>query len=444
MSDPDSPAAPALPRRTISQTRHSRWPGWIWSVPIAAVGIVAWLAVRAFSERGVEVSVTFTDAAGMKERDTKVMYRGLEVGEVRGLKLTPDRQQVQVDLDLDKDVKKDLTTGTQFYLEGGEVSLSDPASLKAVVAGPSIAMIPGKGTPTQHFSGRLGRPPDRLAVSLPYVLHFEGDAGRLKAGAPVSLRGFTVGKVSRVDLTTETEAGRISTTALIELDPTRFHLSVPASGGGPARHGDWDATLRAALANLVQHGLRATLTQAPPLVGAEEVELVMSPGETPAMLDTSGPYPEIPTEKGGLGSLPQQIAHLPIQQIGDNVRAITEHIKTLSASPKLQESIDHLDRSLAQLDRTLGDAGPKIAPTLQSVQQTVDSLRGTAAAVDSTAEAARKLLGGGAASPNGNLQQAVHELTGTARAIRTLANYLDQHPEALIRGRGAALDEESR
>jgi paraquat-inducible protein B len=39
------------------------------------------------------------------------------------------------------------------------------------------------------------------------------------------------------------------------------------------------------------------------------------------------------------------------------------------------------------------------------------------------------------------LQQAVHELTGTARAIRTLANYLDQHPEALIRGRGDVYEE---
>jgi paraquat-inducible protein B len=40
------------------------------------------------------------------------------------------------------------------------------------------------------------------------------------------------------------------------------------------------------------------------------------------------------------------------------------------------------------------------------------------------------------------LQQAVRELTGTARAIRTLANYLDQHPEALLRGRDGELNEE--
>jgi len=437
MSEPGSEPAP-LPRRTDSLTRRSRWPGWIWSVPIAAVGIVTWLAVRAFSERGLEVSVTFTDVAGMKERDTKVMYRGLQIGEVRSLKLTPDRQRVLVKLDLDKDVKNDLTTGTQFYLRGGDISFSDPMSLKAVVAGPDIMMVPGQGSPSQQFTGRLGEPPDRLSVSLPYLVRFEGDVGRLKEGAAVSLRGFTVGKVARIDLATDPEAGRISTTALIDLDPTRFHLGQEHGGT------DWDGALRATLTRLVQHGLRATLTQAPPLIGAEEVELVMSTDETPAELLTSGPYPEIPAEKAGLGSLPQQIAHLPIQQIGANVRTITEHIKTLSASPKLQDSIDHLDRSLAQFDQTLRTAGPKITPMLTSVQQTVDSLRHTADEIDGTAAAARKLLGGGAASPNGNLQQAVHELTGTARAIRTLANYLDQHPEALLRGRDASVQEESR
>ena len=252
------------------------------------------------------------------------------------------------------------------------------------------------------------------------------------------LRGFTVGRVAKVDLATDPRAGEIATAAVLDLDPTRFHIRYLA------RDVDWGTALRSALAKLVQHGLRATLTQSPMLVGSEQVELVIAPDATPAGLVTNGPYPEIPAQSGDLSSLPARLGRLPVDQIGDNVRTITEQIKKLTASPQLQESIDHLDRSLATLDRTLRTAGPKVAPTLDSVQQTVDKLRHTADDIDGTAEAARRLLGGSAASPNGNLQQAVHELTGTARAIRTLANYLDQHPEALIRGRGGELYEESR
>ena len=170
----------------------------------------------------------------------------------------------------------------------------------------------------------------------------------------------------------------------------------------------------------------------------------MDPEAAPAELLTTGRYPEIPAQNGGLSELAAKLGRLPVTRIGDNVRAITEQIKTLTASPQLHQSIVHLDHSLSELDRTLQAAGPQVAPMLASARETVDRLHHTADDIDATAEAARRLLGGSAASPNGNLQQAVRELTGTARAIRTLANYLDQHPEALLRGRGGELSEESR
>jgi paraquat-inducible protein B len=159
MSDNDRPDPAPLPRRTNSITRRSRWPGWIWSVPIAAVGIVIWLLLRSFSQRGVDVTVTFADAAGMQARGTKVMYHGLEIGKVSGVELTPDHRRVLAHLDLDKVVKSELTTGTRFYLQGVQVSLADPSSLKAIVAGPSILMVPGPGVSSRRFIGSMGEPP---------------------------------------------------------------------------------------------------------------------------------------------------------------------------------------------------------------------------------------------------------------------------------------------
>ncbi|MDE2451109.1 MAG: hypothetical protein KGO22_19185 [Gammaproteobacteria bacterium] len=41
----------------------------------------------------------------------------------------------------------------------------------------------------------------------------------------------------------------------------------------------------------------------------------------------------------------------------------------------------------------------------------------------------------GTATQNG-LANTVQEVTEAARAVRSLADYLDRHPEALIRGRG--------
>ncbi len=103
--------------------------------------------------------------------------------------------------------------------------------------------------------------------------------------------------------------------------------------------------------------------------------------------------------------------------------------------PRLDDSIRHLDGALAELDRTVRATGPQIAPTLRDVHRTVTSLRQTAAHIDATADTAKAMMSSSTADPGGNLQQALQELTDASRSIRSLADYLDQHPEALIRGR---------
>lgn len=55
--------------------------------------------------------------------------------------------------------------------------------------------------------------------------------------------------------------------------------------------------------------------------------------------------------------------------------------------------------------------------------------------MDATAAAARLAMGASPAAPSGNLQHALDELTDAARAVRSLANYLDEHPDALLHGR---------
>jgi len=197
------------------------------------------------------------------------------------------------------------------------------------------------------------------------------------------------------------------------------------------------------LEQLVRHGLRAAIAQTPPIIGSPQVALEMQSGAPAAGLDFSGRYPQIPTESGGgLSTLTQRLGQLPIEEIADNVRTITERVKTLADSPQLDDSVRRLDHTLADLDRTVTDldrtlrsAAPQIAPTLESVRETVVDLRKTASDIDATTAAARRMMNGSAAAPGASVQQALRELTDAARSIRSLADYLDQHPEALIRGR---------
>lgn len=427
----DDRNAGGAPRRTQAATRRSPWPGWIWAIPIAAVGITAWLLVRELASAGIDVTVTFSEAPGMQAKSTKVTYRGVTIGQVTDLALDPAGKDVIVSLAIDPGEKSALNSGTRFYLEGAQPSFANPSSLRAIVAGPTIVMIPGRGTPTRQFRGVEGPPPPLLVVAIPYLANFNGNVGDLKAGAKVTLRGFTVGDVDSVRLVTDPETGTVTAPVILMLDPTKFAIE-----GKPSAAGDWTARLNATLEKLVQNGYRAQLVQVPPLIGAQQVALDRVANASSAELRFGGRYPEIPTsEGGGIESLVQQAGALPIAAIGANLQAITAHLATLSASPQLRDTIDHLDRAVAALDKTLHQVGPQIAPTVMSAHQAIDALRATALQLDATAAALRTISGSAPTSPNGNVEHTLDELAQAARAVRTLADYLDQHPEALLQGR---------
>lgn len=419
------------PQRTVARTQRGRWPGWIWAVPLAAVAIVVWLVVRELSARGVSVTIRFDDAAQAKAGSTNVMYRGIIIGKVSKVSLADDGAQAIVTVRIHDEEEKYLRAGTRFYLEGATVSLSDPASLKAILAGPTIEMLPGAGPPSRSFVGIAGAAPQRLSVATPFRVNFSGAGGDLKAGAAVMLSGFKVGEVSTVELRVDPSEGSVHTAVQIALDPTRFHFK-----GAGLKTTDWNSLMDAAMRSLVGNRLRARLSQSPPLLGPRQIELARVPDAAPARLGVSDGIAEIPTaESGGIDHLVNAAGQFPLRQIGENLRAITGHVNSLSSAPQLKDSIVHLDSALSQLDRTLRAAGPKVAPTLQSVQDTVKSLEATAGELDKTVGAARGILGDTPAAPDGSLGPALLHISEAARAIRTLADYLDAHPESLIKGR---------
>jgi paraquat-inducible protein B len=150
MNDPVDAAD--QPRRNNAAAQKSWWARWIWGVPIAAVGIAVWLLVR---DRGIDATVVFDEAAGM-DGGTKVVQRRIKVGTVRHVELATDGWHVIAQLNLDKSVEQFLRSGTRFYLEGAHPSLTNLASLKAIVRGPNIVLVAGPGGAARHFKGSMG------------------------------------------------------------------------------------------------------------------------------------------------------------------------------------------------------------------------------------------------------------------------------------------------
>lgn len=417
-----APHHAAPPQRHQARVHRRWWPGWIWGIPVAALAVVGWLGVRTLLSGKEAITIRFDDAHDLKPNNSNVEYRGTIVGTVTAVKLDADGDAVTVTASIDDSATRFLRSGTRFWLEGANPSLSNPSSLGAILSGPTIEMEPGAGTKSSHFVGLDRKPigPSSGEQPVLYEVSFDGDVGALKSGDPVKLHGFTVGEVRDVSFSYNPQSGELSMPGTIALYPSLFHIQAGSRADTPAQ-------LAAAMTTLVQKGLRARLDQDPPLVGSYRVSLEMVPGAPavrPAMVDG---LPQLPAESGGgLTSIVTRINKLPIEQIARNVLDMTHHADTLVASPHLKDAITQLDGALEQIHRITASASPQVTELIAHLRRAADDL-------DATVQSAHQLVGG-TATQNG-LNSTVDEVTEAARAVRSLANFLDRNPTALIRGR---------
>jgi paraquat-inducible protein B len=413
------------PERVQAGVRHGWWPGWIWAIPIAALILVIWLGARALLAGGTDISIRFNDAHGMKKENTEVVLRGTQVGRVTGVKLNADGTAIIVTASIDEDAVKFLRKGTRFWLQGADPSLSNLSSLGSLLSGPTIVMDPGPGGKARHFLGLERRPIDPSTNERPilYEVSLDSEAGSLAGGDLVTLRGFTVGEVRNVGFAYDPGSGEISTPATLAIYPSLFHVK-------GARAAPSGTEVAAEIGLLISKGMRARLTRNPPFLGSYEVSLQIVPaaGAPTGSLVAENGLPLIPTASGGgIADIINRINRVPIERIAQNALQTTHNLATLTSSPKLKDAVVQLDAALRQIHHMTAKAGPQI-PLL------VKSLRQAAADLDGTAKSADHLVSG-TATQNG-LGNAVQEITEAARAVRSLADYLDRHPDALIRGRG--------
>jgi paraquat-inducible protein B len=196
-----------------------------------------------------------------------------------------------------------------------------------------------------------------------------------------------------------------------------------------------DAMMR----SLIAQGVRARLGKTVPLVGGQAVLLDFVPHASPATLG-AGAVPEIPTAPGSsidnliasVSDVGAKLDAMPLDQIADDVHRTIQKLAALSNSPQLTNSLEHLDRSLANVDQVTREVRGQTGPILAR-------LRIVAAEAQNAVASARSLLASNGAVQNQpettGLGNALYELSQAARSLRELADFLDRHPGALLRGR---------
>jgi paraquat-inducible protein B len=260
-----------------------------------------------------------------------------------------------------------------------------------------------------------------------YEFAFDAAAGVLDETSAVTLLGFQIGEVESTRLTYNSRTGAPYAIVTAVLYPQQMNLVPDPSA--PGRPPDWRAATDAALKRLIQIGFRARLQQNPPVLGDEAIELVRERGAPVAQLSTDRDSPLFPSAPGSssLGDVAikadqflDKLNGIPLEDIGANLRQITGNLNHFLSSPDLKDSMAHLRSTLTSLDAMLGDARPQIGPLLGKLNDLATELSDTAASMG---------------SDDANLPDAIRQITEAARSIKTLTDYLDRHPEALIRGK---------
>ncbi len=309
-------------------------------------------------------------------------------------------------------------------LSGG-VAFDTPSSALAEPPSPSDAIFP-----LYTDRGRAQQGPDGPAVL--YQAVFPGTAGELGVGSLVTLKGARIGEVESVGLAFDASTGAITNPVTFAIFPQRLHIA----GLDATALEDWQALSDKALQRLLQLGYRARIDQSPPLIGARSIGLDRIAAASPAALIPGGVHPGVPVASSAdaasladkADALLTKANAIPIEAIGRDVRQITDRLKTLASSPKLQDSLDHLDSTLNSVDQMVKAVKPQVGPLIAKLNQAADQLQQTAAS-------ANGVLSGHGAGQDQSLPAAIEQLTDAARSIRSLADYLGRHPEAVIQGR---------
>ncbi len=268
-----------------------------------------------------------------------------------------------------------------------------------------------------------------------YEFEFDGDAGVLDETSAVTLLGYQIGEVESTRLAYNERTGAPYGIATAVLYPQQMHVNPGRGASGGTE--DWRASTDASLTRLIHLGYRARLQQSPPVLGDQSIALVRTGGTSRAGLLTDGDIPRFPSESGSSNlediavkadAFLNKLDAIPLDDIGANLKRITANIDNLLSSPDLKDSLVHLHSTLTSIDTLLHDVQPQIGPLIGKLNDAAAELSGTATALRQVAES-------GGPNEDASLPEAIRQITEAARSIKALTDYLDRHPEALIRGK---------
>lgn len=362
--------------------------------------------------------ILHTSDMGSLDIGSPVYYRRVQVGRVASYRLDDDGEGVSVRIFVDAPYDRFVTADTRFWNASGvDVSLGADGfklktqSIATIVAGGIAFAAPtagGKMVPVDaHYPLAKDQvtamaSPDGPSQSL--QLRFSQSLRGLAVGAPVQFYGLEIGRVVSMELDYAPATHTFTSVVNLSIYPQRLGRTLDKL---PKDIAEAERQQARFLREMVARGLRAQARPANLLTGQLYISFDFIPNAPRVAFDESVRPLVLPTVKGSLDQLQDQLGRIlgkieevPFDSIGR-----------------------HLDRSLGNLDKTLEQVNGQVLP------QTTQTLK----RAEQTFVAAQGLLAEDAPLQQ-NLGQTLQEVQQAARSVRVLTDLLGRHPQALVRG----------
>jgi paraquat-inducible protein B len=300
---------------------------------------------------------------------------------------------------------------------------ANPTAIGAFVLGALALAVAGI---VMFGAGFLSREKEK------FILYFPESVNGLDVGAPVKFKGVQLGRVTQILLGYDQKPGPTDVAVLIELDSKE----TAAKTNSLVNLADRESMKRA-----IDRGLRARIESQSLVTGLLYIELGLHPDTPARYMQAGNTYMEIPTMPSNLEEIVSRamqavarISEIPFEELVQSFTGLAKSVDSFVNDPKLKDTVAGLNGAAREAETLLKSMNGEVKPLARNLSVTTDEAQKALAEVRNFAAVAKDAMQDG--SPlRYQLSTALTELTGAARALRVLADYLEQDPQAIITGR---------
>ncbi len=288
------------------------------------------------------------------------------------------------------------------------------------------------------------------------VAYFEGSVKGLRVGSNVLFRGVRIGYVSDIQLLGDVATVSPTVRTTLELLPDTFVLYDDSERLTDA------AGVMLTTEQLVEAGLRARLGMESFVTGQLVVELDFLPDSEALMRARKDePLREIPTIPTDvqqiLAELQKFVQGIDFEQLAQNLQGGLAGLDELANSRDARGALSGLNRfassqdfqqlpaelrssvaearsAIAKIGELSANVDAEVGPLAAELKSALQKLDGALDSAQSTLDTLDRQIGGDTGLEY-EVSTTLREVRDTARSLRVLTDYLQNNPEALIRGK---------